>query len=1095
MTHRTASHCCPKCGTPIPAEASQGLCPKCALAAVAAATETGEDGWKRAAPPSLETVAAAFPQLEILELIGVGGMGAVFKARQSRLDRMVALKLLVPPLAAPPTFAERFNREARVLARLNHPGIVSVYDYGEAGGFFYLLMEFVDGVNLRQAMRTGRFTPIQAMALVPKICEALQFAHDEGILHRDIKPENILLDTRGRVKIADFGIAKLIGDKAKDATLTGSGLAVGTPHYMAPEQLEHPQDVDHRADIYSLGVVFYEMLTGELPLGRFAPPSQKTPLDPRVDEVVLRALERERDRRQSNANEVKEQVETITLTPIPGGPAKPDSESQPVSNFEPKVSLCSISTPEYLRTFRGRFLYIYQARGELRLHREALAFQSGWQAVSIPLTSIRRLSRGDYPASAKPVPLGYFGITYEEHGSLRTLLFTPTQGGLAPPWEVNPLVAEWISAVQEAVRQVTGCTLKVETSNAAENWSGTELVKTFLLSAAGCTVAFSIIPLITARRLTNRPEEFLWGPLTAALTLGILLAARWSRRRMGILSMRQTSLRAWEREWLRIPAPARQILRTAFALAALVLVVLFLSFSYSEQTQQNRVFLEWSVGAFDPWLLRSLHDPGSGLRGVIALNVATLSFACGVGSLLLGALALTAFRIEAIGRGLPPGAQSEENHRIGIVPNPPACPEPEHQENPRVLENRSVIGNSEPSAPCFFSTPERMRDCFPGPQAHIFQCKGELRLGGGKLVFVSPWQTRVEIPLKDIHNLSIGQFQLWTTPWVMKYARVNFLALTFAAAAQRHTIHLTPMPSTVSATASINAEVALWFERIREAVAFVTGNAPPSSSPEAVSVSAQSGWNRRAMPVLLAFVASYALLIWRSLGLNQRGMDALSAMAMIAMILLGIGLGWYSLGFLRANGALKRGDLDAVTSDEPPQTPTGSGVLHTRTSEGAAGVSWKAVASAVCSIPSWLIVIGLLTKLHDSLGPDGLPPRGFNIGLYELLVLGTGGWVGLGAMALGSQALSEIRASTGRLRGARLAVAGLLGIPTGLVLKFLPPMMASLVHGYGWQPSVRQGEIFTGAVLLGIFTLVVWVAWVLWRWAKGAPMRPRASMA
>src|SRR5439155_16061216 len=161
--------------------------------------------------------------------------------------------------------------------------------------FFYLLMEFVDGVNLRQAMKAGRFTPEQALAIVPKICEALQYAHNEGILHRDIKPENILLDTKGRVKIADFGIAKLIGNSqpestpislgnpAPEATLTASGATLGTPNYMAPEQIKTPSEVDHRADIYSLGVVFYELLTGELPVGRFSPPSQKSASDPRLD--------------------------------------------------------------------------------------------------------------------------------------------------------------------------------------------------------------------------------------------------------------------------------------------------------------------------------------------------------------------------------------------------------------------------------------------------------------------------------------------------------------------------------------------------------------------------------------------------------------------------------------------------------------------------------------------------------------------------------------------------------------------------------------------------------------------------------------------
>jgi tRNA A-37 threonylcarbamoyl transferase component Bud32 len=270
---------------------------------------------------SVEAVAAAFPHLEIVECIGQGGMGVVYRARQPKLDRFVALKVLPQVAANDPAFRERFTREGRVLARLNHPSVVTVYDFGEAGGFFYLLMEYVDGANLRQAMRAGRFSPAQALEIVPKICEALQYAHSEGVLHRDIKPENILLDTRGRVKIADFGIAKLVGEGKPGATLTATGAAVGTPQYMAPEQLERPQEVDHRADIYSLGVVFYEMLTGELPLGRFAPPSAKTPVDTRVDAVVFRTLEKEREKRFQSAGEVKTEVEGLVASGAGASPA------------------------------------------------------------------------------------------------------------------------------------------------------------------------------------------------------------------------------------------------------------------------------------------------------------------------------------------------------------------------------------------------------------------------------------------------------------------------------------------------------------------------------------------------------------------------------------------------------------------------------------------------------------------------------------------------------------------------------------------------------------------------------------------------------
>ncbi len=263
----------------------------------------------RADLPALAEIATAFPELEILDPIGHGGMSAVFKARQPKLDRFVALKVLPKALAATPGFAERFHREGRVLARLSHPSIVAVHDFGESGGFAFLIMEFVDGVNLRQAMRAGRFTPEQALAIVPALCDALQFAHSHGVLHRDIKPENILLDSKGRVKIADFGIAKIVGEEGGEAMLlTQSGAKLGTAPYMAPEQIEQPGSVDHRADIYSLGVVFYEMLTGELPLGRFAAPSTLASVGGNLDEVVLRALEKERARRQQSADEFKTQV-------------------------------------------------------------------------------------------------------------------------------------------------------------------------------------------------------------------------------------------------------------------------------------------------------------------------------------------------------------------------------------------------------------------------------------------------------------------------------------------------------------------------------------------------------------------------------------------------------------------------------------------------------------------------------------------------------------------------------------------------------------------------------------------------------------------
>ena len=367
-TNRTMPQKCPQCGATLPKGGLAGLCPACLMQqGVAADTATRSEA-KPFVPPPVEEVARLFPQLEILGFLGKGGMGAVYKARQPALDRLVALKILPAQTAPDPGFAERFTREARALARLSHPNIVAVHEFGQvtqssAGvppasppgvppgsvsataevptpppppALPYFIMEFVDGVNLRQLQRAGRLSPRKALQIVPQICDALQYAHDEGVVHRDIKPENVLIDRKGRVKIADFGLAKIMkgGDgsprcpaddsQTAEARATGpsvptyateAGQVMGTPHYMAPEQIEHPQDVDHRADIYSLGVVFYEMLTGELPLGKFQPPSRRVQVDVRLDEVVLHALEKEPERRYQQASQLSTDVQGITAAP------------------------------------------------------------------------------------------------------------------------------------------------------------------------------------------------------------------------------------------------------------------------------------------------------------------------------------------------------------------------------------------------------------------------------------------------------------------------------------------------------------------------------------------------------------------------------------------------------------------------------------------------------------------------------------------------------------------------------------------------------------------------------------------------------------
>lgn len=304
------SNVCPDCGHTL---TNGGLCSRCLLRLGKNNGEAPSLGGKRSPAETtphlplgsfpLTEIARLFPQYEILELIGRGGMGTVYKARQVSLDRLVAIKL-IEETEVDPTFAERFSREAKALARLSNPNIVTVHDFGQIGAKFYLVMEYVEGMNLRQAIDLYAFEPTDALRIVEQVCQALQYAHSRGVVHRDIKPENILLTEEGTAKIADFGLAKLLDANQPQVSLTATRQVMGTLAYMAPEQIEGAASVDHRADIYSLGVVFYELLTGHLPLGRFDPPSHSlNSIDKRIDPVVMKSLSRHpRDRYQAAAD-------------------------------------------------------------------------------------------------------------------------------------------------------------------------------------------------------------------------------------------------------------------------------------------------------------------------------------------------------------------------------------------------------------------------------------------------------------------------------------------------------------------------------------------------------------------------------------------------------------------------------------------------------------------------------------------------------------------------------------------------------------------------------------------------------------------------
>jgi len=446
---------CPKCGTDLPAEATAGLCPRCLMAGAINNTLPDTVPMGDRPVPSPADLASLLPQLEILECLGRGSMGVVYKARQKSLNRLVALKLLAPERVGDALFAKRFAKEAQALAALNHPNIVTIHDFGQAGGYCYLLMEFVDGASLRQAMRSAKFTPGQALAIVPQICDALQYAHEHGVVHRDIKPENLLLDKEGRVKIADFGIAKMLtAETGTTETLTG-----GTPRYMAPEQWGGG-GTDHRADIYSLGVVFYELLTGELPSRPIDPPSKKVVVDVRLDTVVLRALEENPDRRYQTVAEVKTMIEAVASTPHAPRHGMTDSARRHrvftrigmailmlFGLFAIWVALNSFGWKSQSNKGRNKLMNTNTSAAVLA---SLLAVSVNADAATAPIKGMSADEQKPVTL-AKPYPLSYKGATSDKLAVQYAVLELSKQVGLKYNWDESfkntaPHCQHWVSS-------------------------------------------------------------------------------------------------------------------------------------------------------------------------------------------------------------------------------------------------------------------------------------------------------------------------------------------------------------------------------------------------------------------------------------------------------------------------------------------------------------------------------------------------------------------------------------------------------------------------------------------------------------------------
>jgi serine/threonine protein kinase len=918
---------CPQCGALLKESAPAGLCPNC-LMALNLQTETVLPGDAPAAQPPAppDQIAPHFPQLEILEYLGRGGMGVVYKARQKSLNRFVALKLLAPERVNDPKFAERFAREAQALAAMNHPNIVTLYEFGKVGGseresapleprsgsesqirltsaatenYYYFLMEFVDGVSLRQLLQSGRVSPREALAIVPQICDALQYAHDQGIVHRDIKPENILLDRRGRVKVADFGLAKIVGtergspsrsmDEANGGVeksgasapgetaaagtaafrdLTDAGKIMGTPQYMSPEQIAAPGEVDHRADIYALGVVFYQMLTGELPGKKIEPPSKMVSIDVRLDEVVLRALEKKPDLRYQQASILKTQVETIASTPDASSSRGNEAQFQKPEAGSQKPAASQLAVWQSPASGWGWFvgnifgITFTSPKAFVLANLSALGFLGFLAFLGyVPLPGMQHCF-GFSGLFGLFGLIGFaFAVEFAHRSKTQTKTATPSSplamrdfffamqtGDYGRAWDKTATYfqhdvskADWVERM-EKIRKPLGKDisrriLSVHTINPSQRTEQKILVTFDSRQTATEYVISALQPdgewrvekyeINNIRPADESPVANPKSEMPARFSHTAIVGACWSCFSilasmfwyvaskeggpgetptmlgkicaltivpLGVTAPFGTTILGW--------IAVSQIRRSAGKLHGLWLAVF-----------DGLLFPLLALDAVIWWSLYVIVR--SVLRGpahIIGPATAIPDAAPGL-IWLVPILLLDWLIIRAVWRAVNKPSSGADT-AMGAPPAPPTA-----------LGTSGAHSTTERRMRCFLSTPEHLRT-FIGRYIWIYTGKGELCLDGENLTFVSGLSATV-IPLSDIIELNYGHYPRFAKP-----ARLDYIAVTFPQAGQPRTLYFTPTSSAWLPVWETNQYVAECFHAIREAVVARTGRSPrgPASS-------------------------------------------------------------------------------------------------------------------------------------------------------------------------------------------------------------------------------------------------------------------------